>query len=402
MKKLELIDKRKQAIASIDSIVEAGKKETRKLTPEEEKQIGDLKAEIRSYDEELEKINNPKPNDPQKRNATMRKEASIVRLINETLDGRSYSDEDVEIIESGRRMLEESGLKPSGLTLPLSLRAITATDDQEVIATEVGGIIDALRANLVLSAAGATILTGLVGNVKFPVYKGNTASWEGENVTATDGSNGFDGLPLSPKRLVATIKVSKQLLMQSTPDVEVFLRNAIVQAIANKLEATCFGAAAGTATMPEGVIKTLGGNVTDVTGLIINGTATFKNVVKLESTVDGANGMANQPVYITNAAGRGILKTTAIATGNPKMICELGEVNGYKLLATNNVPTMVSNAEQALLFGDFSKLIVGQWGAMNIEIENAPRENAVYLTINSFWDYGMAQKGAFAVGSIKA
>ena len=51
--------------------------------------------------------------------------------------------------------------------------AQTATAGMENIATEKLDILEPLRANMVMSQAGATYLTGLVGNISIPAYTGS-------------------------------------------------------------------------------------------------------------------------------------------------------------------------------------------------------------------------------------
>ena len=396
--KLQLMDERRALQVKIDNILATGLKEVRKLTDEEDRGVVEARARIEQIDVDL-RNENPAPEGPINTRANS-SEISIVALIRDELAG-VRSQEVEALIEYGARMFEDSAIKTTGIAVPMSLRAMTAGTSGEIIEQNVGGIIDALRAALVLNAAGANVITGLVGNVKFPKWNDCTASWEDENTEVQDSGNAPGSVELSPKRLTATVKLSKQLIMQSSASVEQYVRKSIVAAIANKLEATILSTGAGSTKMPQGLLKALGANDADATGLKINGVVTYKNIVNLETEVAAGNGITGTPVYITNPAGRGLLKTTPIADGQAKMICENGEANGCKVLATSNIPKMIGATEEGIIFGDFSQMIIGQWGAMDIEIENKPRENAIYLTINSFFDYGIAHSESFVAGSIK-
>ena len=62
-----------------------------------------------------------------------------------------------------------------------------------------------------MEALGATMLTGLVGNLDLP--RGNadaSATWEGENDANAETSPTFDKISLSPNRLGAFTDISKQ------------------------------------------------------------------------------------------------------------------------------------------------------------------------------------------------
>ena len=69
--------------------------------------------------------------------------------------------------------------------------------------------------------------------------------WKGETAAADDGSGAFTSVTLSPKRLTGKFPVSLELLAQDTLGVENMIRQDIVNAINEKLEATILGAGAG-------------------------------------------------------------------------------------------------------------------------------------------------------------
>ena len=114
-------------------------------------------------------------------------------------------------------------------------------------------ILEPLRASLVMTQAGATYMTGLVGNVSIPVYSGSNVGWAGEIEAAKDGAGTFSEVTLSPKRITAFLDVSKQFLLQDSASAEALLRADIVRAIANKLEATILGDKDGSTTQPKGL-----------------------------------------------------------------------------------------------------------------------------------------------------
>ena len=148
--------------------------------------------------------------------------------------------------------MRKAGQSYSGqIVLPIEergdIKATVATAGQENVAEDKLGILEPLRASLVLAQAGASYMTGLVGNVSIPVYSGSNVGWAGEVDAASNGGGTFSEVNLEPKRLTAYIDVSKQFLIQDSNSAEEMLKRDIVSAIANKLEATILGSEAGDA-----------------------------------------------------------------------------------------------------------------------------------------------------------
>ena len=103
--------------------------------------------------------------------------------------------------------------------------------------------------------AGASYMTGLVGNVSIPVFSGSNVAWAGEVTGAADGAGSFSEVVLEPKRLTAYVDVSKQFLLQDSNDAEAMLKRDIVNAISEKLEQTILGNTAGSTTQPAGLFN---------------------------------------------------------------------------------------------------------------------------------------------------
>jgi hypothetical protein len=80
-----------------------------------------------------------------------------------------------------------------------------------------------LRAKTVCGRLGATIIDGLTGgNLKLPrAIVGGTASWLPETGAGTDADQGFDSFTIIPKRITGSTVISRQLVYQSSPDIEI-------------------------------------------------------------------------------------------------------------------------------------------------------------------------------------
>ena len=304
---------------------------------------------------------------------------SLIKTINDIVNNRSMSDEAQVVLNAGTEEMRKAGLSYSGqIQLPVSeMReapaAIVAgqeTYGAEVVATEKLNILEPLRNRMVLAQAGATYLTGLVGNVSIPTYTGSNVGWKGELVDAEDGKGTFDSIEFSPKRLTAYIDVSKQFLAQDSVGAEEMLYRDIVNAIADKLEATILGAGAGDANTPEG---------------IFNGAETltvdFSNIVEMEKALEEAK-LFGDYKFIASPAAKAKFKTTTISgqKSDLRMLMEGNEVNGYPVLTTGNCA--------GVAFGKWDELVIAQWGSLDIIIDpyTQAKKNAVRIVVNAFFD----------------
>ena len=354
MNSLTLKDKREQLKIKAESLLGEAKKESRKLSTDEEKEYNDLCKQISDVDNELRALNN-KLNNKETRTMTKEKFSLLkaVRAIanNQTLDERSQ-----EVVDAGIAEMRKSGQSYSGqIVLPVeeraNVQATKATAGQEIVAEDKLNILAPLRNSLVLSAAGANFMTGLIGNVSIPTYSGSTVGWAGEVDAASDGAGTFGEVELSPKRLTAYVDISKQFIIQDSVSAEALLRKDIVDALSNKLEATILGAEEGDSTKPAGLFN----EVTADTAAI-----TFADILAMEQSLEEANVSGNIN-FIASPAAKAVLRTTTVGgtKSDIRMLMDGNEIDGIPTLVTNGVTS------KGLILGNFSDLVIGQWGAIN-------------------------------------
>ena len=304
---------------------------------------------------------------------------SLIKTINDIVNNRSMSEEAQVVLTAGTEEMRKAGLSYSGqIQLPVSeMReapaAIVAgqeTYGAEVVATEKLNILEPLRNRMVLAQAGATYLTGLVGNVSIPTYTGSNVGWKGELVDAEDGKGTFDSIEFSPKRLTAYIDVSKQFLAQDSVGAEEMLYRDIVNAIADKLEATILGAGKGDANTPGGIFNGAA-----------EGAVSFDTMVEMEKALEEAK-LFGEYKFIASPAAKAKMKTTTVSGSKSdlRMLMEGNEVNGYPVLTTGNAA--------GYAFGKWDELVIAQWGSLDIIIDpyTQAKKNAVRIVVNAFFD----------------
>ena len=270
------------------------------------------------------------------------------------------------------------------------------------VATEVGGIIDVLLPNTVLDGLGVTRFDNLTGNLDLP--KASTqpaAGFNTENGTAAEKSPAFSKVSFNPKRLASYIQVSNQLLNQSSNSIDAYVRNYLAQSMAQELEKAAIKG--GGSNEPTGIIANTDVNVVSIGAT--GGAITWAKVVDLmkEVEVDNAIGQA----YLTNPKVKAALQTTARQAsgveGNFILQSGAGELNGYPMAVTTNVPSDLTKgtgtALSGLIFGDFSKLAIASWGGMELTVDpySGATAGLTNMILNAYIDVNLLHPEAFAV-----
>ena len=387
MDSLTLIDKREQLKKKAEDLISIAEKELRKLTHEENDELNSIKKEIADLDNEIKNIENRNT----KTNKVMAK-FSLLKAINDVANNRQLDERAQEVVSNGIAEMRKAGQSFTGqIVLPMEMRsniqATVATAGQENVAEDKLGILEPLRANLVLVNAGASYMTGLIGDVSIPVYSGSNVGWAGEVSTATDGAGTFSEVTLSPKRLTAYIDVSKQFLIQDSNSAEEMLKRDIVAAISNKLEATILGSEAGSNTQPAGLFN---GVVADSTPV------TYKDVVAMEKNLEDAN-VRGDIRFIVSPSAKADLKTTEKGNSD-NFLMDGNELNGYPVMCTSAV------TGKGVIMANWSDLVIGQWGGIDLVVDpyTQAANGKVRLVINAYFDAKPRRAEAFVKKILKA
>lgn len=358
--------------------------------PEEEREETE-EEKVSEEVEDKEEINN------ENRNTSMK--FKLIKTINDIVNNRSLDDAAKAVNKEGRSAMNKAGLACNGnITIPIEHReepvsgttngilATVATQGKENVATDKLNILEPLRANMVLAQAGATYMTGLVGDVSIPVYSGSNVGWKGEVVAADNGEGAFSEIVLQPKRLTAFVDLSKQFLIQDSNDAEEMLKRDIINAIGEKLEATILGAEAGDTTKPAGAFN---GVTTDTAAV------KFENVVDMEATLEEAN--VNDYCYIVSPSAKAILRKTSKDTGSGQFIMQDGEIEGRDVYVSSAV------VKKGVVVGDFKDYVVAQWGGLDLTVDPYTKasEGMVRLVINAYFDAKPRRADAFVKRILK-
>lgn len=387
MDSVELIDKKNQLKIQAEAIIGNAEKESRKLDDDEKAKFEALKNQMEEVDNEIRKINEKLNKETNKRNM---ENFSLLKAINDIANNRQLDERSQEVVNEGISEMRKSGLSYSGqIVLPVTearadVQATVEGAGQEVVAEDKLNILEPLRASLVMTQAGATYMTGLVGNVSIPVYSGSNVGWAGEIEAAKDGAGTFSEVTLSPKRITAFLDVSKQFLLQDSASAEALLRADIVRAIANKLEATILGDKDGSATQPKGLFY----DVNDFYDI------SYESIVEVVAYLEQQN-VTGDIKFILSPLMKALLKTTKKDEGSGLFVMEDGEIDGLPVLSTS--------ACMGLAVGNWADYVIAQWGGIDLTIDpySQATNGKVRLVVNAYFDAKPRREEAFLAATYR-
>lgn len=266
------------------------------------------------------------------------------------------------------------GRNPTGVFVPTEAlaRALTVNPSGgstggKLVATNLlaSNFIDLLRNRAVVVSAGATVLSGLVGNIAIPRQTGSaTAYWLAESGAPTESGQTFDQVTLSPKTVGAFTDISRRMVLQSSLDISSLVAGDILASVSLAIDRAAIAGTGG--TQPTGILNTAG-----VQTLPLGGAApTWGNIVDMETMVaqENADSMRASMGYAIAPALAGKLRQTfrnatygqdPILSGpraDPRM-------NGHRVHISNQVPA------QHMIFGNWSDIIIGQWGVLDLMVD---------------------------------
>ena len=398
MKLTELVSRRGRLVAEARGLLDKATTEKRDLADNESARVDAIKIEI----EALEKrIATETTVADWERQAT----AEVVTPGRDTVEAeaRNFSLRSViasqipdiaHTVDIGREreisaeLAKRMGRPVQGIVVPMQVFQV----EQRVLTTALPGggpggnligtdhrgdlFIDILRARLITQGLGARVLSGLTGNVDIPRRKAsNVASWIAENAALTANDPQFDKVQLTPKHIGALTEFSRNMLLQSSPDVEQLIRADFAAVLAEGIDRAAIKG--GGANEPDGILETAGIGSFDVSPLSWNGVLDGIADIETANADTGALGWATHPLAVKLM--RGTLKVNADA-GAGFIMDAPGQLAGYRLASSTVVPTNGSPAAPSLIFGNWNDLMIGYWSAFEILVN--PYESTAYAKGN--------------------
>jgi HK97 family phage major capsid protein len=263
-----------------------------------------------------------------------------------------------------------------------------------LVSTKNVSFAELLRNRMIVKRLGATVLDNLDANVTVPRQTaGATGYWLSTEATAiTESQPVFGQIAMVPKTVGAYTEISRQLAMQSSPSAELLVMNdlAKVVALAGDLAAINGSGASG---QPQGLLNTSG------IGSVSGGTLSYSGIVEFQTDVAASNALSESCAYVGTPTVAGVLKgrqrfastDTPLWTGN---IFD-GQIEGFRAMASNQVPAAT------LIFGDWSHVLIGEWGNLEIQVNPYANFQAGILGVRAMYsmDVGVRYPGGFSVAT---
>ncbi len=239
-----------------------------------------------------------------------------------------------------------------------------------------GSFIEMLRNAMVLSELGVTFFSDLMGNIAIPSQTGSaSAYWVDESGSPTQSQQTLGQVTMSPKTVGAFTDYSRRLLLQSSIDVEAFVRADLASIIGLAIQEAALNGS-GTGNQPLGLLNQSG--ISAIIGGANGAMPTYEHLIDLSTSVETANAAMGNLGYLTNAKVRGKLQKTpvlnnAMAQAVWGVSGNVSNIAGYPAHVTNAVPSNLSkgtaNNCSSIMFGNWSDLMIGLWGGLDIMLD---------------------------------
>ena len=399
MKTKDLMEKRAKIAKQMREIVDSASGSDGDLTDEQTKQFGDLRTDLQKTEQALERqqfvdeaerrmVGQPLTSGDAQLDHELAKYSLRAAILSQLPDATIDCGRELELsAEIARR----SGRPFQGLAVPLTVfhepvehRTITTADPVtgpggNIISTDLlgGQFIDRLRAALRVKGLGAKVLSGLTGNIDIPKLKASASyGWVAENTALSESDAQFEKVALQPKHAGALTEFSRNMLLQSSPDIEALIRDDFAKILAEAVDSVAIDG--GGADEPTGILQTSGIGSVEIGA--DGGAITWDSVIDLIAAVEEED--ATGTAFLTNAkVVKSARKTPKVPSTDSVMIMETpDQLAGYPCAKTSLVPSDITKGSgtdlSALIFGNFGDLILGYWSEFDLLVN--PYESTAY------------------------
>ena len=299
---------------------------------------------------------------------------------------------------------------PKGVYIPNEIlnRSMSVGDLSKGGHTVVGenlgsnSIIELIYNNSVLLER-AKVFPGLKGDLTVVrELSGFEAFWVGENEEVTESDYEFETIVLKPKSVGASTYVTRKMLLQSDLIVDQFVSRNLGAKIGLAIDLAGFHGT-GTSNQPRGVFNTTGVNVVY---LGPNGGGITRNaLINMEAAVVESNVDSDNLSFVANNKVRGALRRVNIDDGSGKFLLpdNSSELIGHEALFTNQILSNIRKGTRdnlsAMLFGDLSKIIIGEWGGLDIVVDpmTHSRRGGIQFTAFKDVDISVERPSSFSI-----
>lgn len=400
----ELLEKRSSTVSQMKALADAAAKAQRDLTEEESTQFETLKNEERSIQKQIDRVEylrsleRSAPADHvgdshNKDFEKLKRSVSVQNIIQAQMQGTQLSGAELEYNKEAEK---RSGKKAQGAFIPFDALEKRATNNTTSASDLVAAnhrpqdYIGALRSSNIVRQMGVRTLTGLSGDVVIPKFgTGLSLGWVGEEEAVPESNMSFDAITLTPKHTGGKTEMSRQLIQQSSPDIESLIREDLSFLVAKNIDEAIL---AGTGVKdPLGIINTTG----VLTGTFPDGLTgvSWQTILNFIQQIEDENITNLQ--WLGTSALKTFLAGVEKSTGTGQYLYQNGQVGELPFKVSANMP-----AKTAIL-GDFSQVLLGVWSEIDILVnpyaEPAYSRGGVQVRAMATCDVAVRHPKAFLV-----
>ncbi|HCW3021697.1 TPA: phage major capsid protein [Escherichia coli] len=353
----------------------------------------------------LNNITNAQRNNEQQiKDSKMEKIFDLNNVIRSLVDGAALGAHEAEYSAMAATATMQRGRAARGGSVFVPAAALRAAADgntkatltditDEKLLTE--SYIEMLMPQSVLGRLGVTVLSGLNSPIAVPKMTASSVDAFGfvdENGAAPESKAEFANVKMAPKTFAGGNPISRASIKQ-VPGIATLITDHINKSVRIKLEQLILSDKEN-ARGPAGLVKQLvdGGRVTKKAAF------SYKDFLKEIAALTDAGVPAQSIKFAMSGATAAELESTLKDNGVSGYIIENGKLAGYEVVTSGVIPA------DHIVLGDFSGIIVGEWGGLELDLDDSTyrAQSAIVPRVWLDLDYVVAQPEALKVLHISA
>ncbi|EIY3036393.1 phage major capsid protein [Escherichia coli] len=343
-------------------------------------------------------------NEQQIKDSKMEKTFDLNNVIRSLVDGDVLGANEAEYSAMAATATMQRGRAARGGSVFVPAAAMRAASEgntkatltditDEKLLTE--SYIEMLMPQSVLGRLGVTVLSGLNSPIAVPKMTASSVEAFGfvdENGSAPESKATFANVKMSPKTFAGGNPISRASIKQ-VPGIATLITDHINKSVRIKLEQLILSDKEN-ARGPAGLVKQLvdGGRVTKKAAF------SYKDFLKEIAALTDAGVPAQSIKFAMSGATAAELESTLKDNGVSGYIIENGKLAGYEVVTSGVIPA------DHIVLGDFSGIIVGEWGGLELDLDDSTyrAQSAIVPRVWLDLDYVVAQPEALKVLHISA
>jgi HK97 family phage major capsid protein len=219
-----------------------------------------------------------------------------------------------------------------------------------------------------------------------------------ENEAIPESNMSFDSVGLSPKHVGGLTELSRQLIQQSSPDVEQLVRDDLAAVLAGAIDG---GMIAGGADPRErtGILRTSGTLAATLGDLNGASPAPWRKVLAMLGALEDVNVTGPLNWLLSPKAARALKIAPKVDDGSAYLL-EGGRLADIPAITSARVPNADATNATAIL-GDFTQVMLGIWSELDLLVnpfaETAYRKGNVLVRAMATVDVAVRAPQAFVI-----